>query len=470
VAHAGSAGVRIAPLARKLFVKSYGCQMNVYDSARMVDVLAPHGYIRVDDVDDADLLILNTCHIREKAAEKVYSELGRLRHMKRNNGSPGTVIAVAGCVAQAEREELIRRAPHVDIVVGPQAYHRLPELIARAAGPERHVVDTDFPVEPKFDHLPVEAEPRGPSTFVTVQEGCDKFCTFCVVPYTRGAEYSRPAADVIAEIRRLVEAGAREITLLGQNVNAYHGEAPGGGEWRLGRLIRALAEIDHLERIRYTTSHPRDMDADLIAVHGEVPQLMPFLHLPVQSGSDRVLATMNRGHRAADYLEIVDRLRRARPDIALSCDFIVGHPGETDDDFEQTLALVREVGFAQAYSFKYSCRPGTPASVQPGQVPESVKAERLSKLQSLLSAQQMTFNRRFEGKAVEVLFDRSGSRPDQIAGRSPHMQAVHVSCDAAEEAARRMGTIADVMIVGAYANSLAGQLADVVSHSEIASA
>ncbi len=457
-------------MARKLFVKSYGCQMNVYDSARMADVLAPHGYVRVDDADDADMLILNTCHIREKAAEKVYSELGRLHRLKQNNSSPSTVIAVAGCVAQAEREELIRRAPYVDIVVGPQAYHRLPELVARAAGPERHVIDTDFPAEPKFDHLPVESGPCGPSAFVTVQEGCDKFCAFCVVPYTRGAEYSRPAADVIAEIQRLVESGAREIMLLGQNVNAYHGEAPDGGEWRLGRLICAIAEIDCLERIRYTTSHPRDMDADLIAIHGKVPQLMPFLHLPVQSGSDRVLATMNRGHRAVDYLKIIDRLRRARPDIALSCDFIVGHPGETDDDFERTLALVREVKFAQAYSFKYSRRPGTPASVQTGQVPETVKADRLSELQSLLSAQQMTFNRRFKGKLVKVLFDRSGNRPDQIAGRSPHMQAVHVGCDAADNWSQRMGTIADVNIVEAYANSLAGQLAEAVSQSEITSA
>ena len=444
--------------------------MNVYDSARMADVLAPHGYVRVDDADDADLLILNTCHIREKAAEKVYSELGRLRRLKPKNGSPGTMIAVAGCVAQAEREEMIRRAPHVDIVVGPQAYHRLPELVARAAGPERHVIDTDFPAEPKFDHLPGEAEPRGPSAFVTVQEGCDKFCAFCVVPYTRGAEYSRPAADVIAEIRRNVEAGAREITLLGQNVNAYHGEAPDGGEWRLGRLIRALAEIDRLERIRYTTSHPRDMDADLVATHGEVPQLMPFLHLPVQSGSDSVLAIMNRGHRAADYLEIVDRLRQARPDIALSSDFIVGHPGETDEDFAQTLTLVREVEYAQAYSFKYSRRPGTPASAQPGQVPDSVKADRLAELQSLLSAQQMAFNRRFEGEVVKVLFDRDGSRPDQIAGRSPHMQAVHVDCPATGEAPRRMGTIADVRIVGAHANSLAGTFADPVSQAGIESA
>jgi tRNA-2-methylthio-N6-dimethylallyladenosine synthase len=457
-------------LARKLFVKTYGCQMNVYDSARMADVLAPHGYVRVDDADDADLLILNTCHIREKAAEKVYSELGRLRRLKPKNGSPGTMIAVAGCVAQAEREEMIRRAPHVDIVVGPQAYHRLPELVARAAGPERHVVDTDFPAEPKFDHLPGEAKPRGPSAFVTVQEGCDKFCAFCVVPYTRGAEYSRPAADVITEIRRNVEAGAREITLLGQNVNAYHGEAPDGGEWRLGRLIRALAEIDCLERIRYTTSHPRDMDADLVAAHGEVPQLMPFLHLPVQSGSNSVLAAMNRGHRGADYLQIVDQLRQARPDIALSSDFIVGHPGETDEDFEQTLTLIREVEYAQAYSFKYSRRPGTPASAQPGQVPETVKADRLAELQGLLSAQQMTFNRRFEGQVVKVLFDRSGSRPNQIAGRSPHMQAVHVDYAATGEATRRMGTIAEVEIVGAHANSLAGTLADAVSQSEIKSA
>ena len=444
--------------------------MNVYDSARMADVLAPHGYVRVEDADDADMLILNTCHIREKAAEKVYSELGRLRRLKRDNNSPDKVIVVAGCVAQAEREELIRRAPYVDIVVGPQTYHRLPELVARTAGPERHVIDTDFPTEPKFDHLPVESEPRGPSAFVTVQEGCDKFCTFCVVPYTRGTEYSRPAAEVIAEIRRLVEAGAREIVLLGQNVNAYHGVAPGGGEWRLGRLICAIAEIDCLERIRYTTSHPRDMSTDLISVHGKVPQLMPFLHLPVQSGSDRVLETMNRGHRTVDYLNIVDRLRRARPDIAISCDFIVGHPGETDDDFKRTLELVREVRFAQAYSFKYSRRPGTPASVQTGQVPEAVKSNRLSELQSILSAQQITFNRGFKGKLVKVLFDRSGKRPNQMAGRSPHMQSVHVSCNDADNLAQRMGTIVDVFIVEAYANSLAGQLAETVSKSEIKSA
>ena len=444
--------------------------MNVYDSARMADVLAPHGYVRVEDANDADMLILNTCHIREKAAEKVYSELGRLRRLKRDNNSPDKVIVVAGCVAQAEREELIRRAPYVDIVVGPQTYHRLPELVARTAGPERHVIDTDFPTEPKFDHLPVESEPRGPSAFVTVQEGCDKFCTFCVVPYTRGTEYSRPAAEVIAEIRRLVEAGAREIVLLGQNVNAYHGVAPGGGEWRLGRLICAIAEIDCLERIRYTTSHPRDMSTDLISVHGKVPQLMPFLHLPVQAGSDRVLETMNRGHRAVDYLNIVDRLRRARPDIAISCDFIVGHPGETDQDFKRTLELVREVRFAQAYSFKYSRRPGTPASVQTGQVPEAVKSNRLSELQSILSAQQITFNRGFKGKLVKVLFDRSGKRPNQMAGRSPHMQSVHVSCNDADNLAQRMGTIVDVFIVEAYANSLAGQLAETVSKSEIKSA
>ncbi len=445
--------------------------MNVYDSARMADVLAPHGYVRVDDADDADLLILNTCHIREKAAEKVYSELGRLRHLKRKPGGADTMIAVAGCVAQAESEELVRRAPHVDIVVGPQAYHRLPELIARAAGPARHAIDTDFPVEPKFDHLPGEAEPRGPSAFVTVQEGCDRFCAFCVVPYTRGAEYSRPAADVIAEVRRLVGAGTREVTLLGQNVNAYHGAAANGrGEWRLGRLIRALAEIDGLGRLRYTTSHPRDMDADLIAAHGAVPALMPSLHLPVQSGSDRVLAKMNRGHGAAEYREIVDRLRHARADIALSSDFIVGHPGETDDDFEQTLKLVREVGFAQAYSFKYSRRPGTPASIQSEQVPEAVKSDRLARLQHLLAAQQLSFNRRFEGKAVPVLFDRRGTRRDQIAGRSPHMQAVHVGCADADEAATGIGTVAEVVIVEAHANSLSGRLDAPAPGSEIARA
>ena len=437
--------------------------MNVYDAARMADVLAPHGYEQTESAEDADMVILNTCHIREKAAEKVYSELGRLRLLKLRPGATGPMIAVGGCVAQAEGAELLRRAPYVDIAFGPQTYHRLPELVARAERAGPGVLDTEFPADPKFDFLPESAVAPGPSAFLTVQEGCDKFCSFCVVPYTRGAEYSRPVDAVLAEARRLADGGAREITLLGQNVNAYHGEAPGGrAEWRLGRLILTMAEIDGIDRIRYTTSHPRDMDDDLIAAHGTVPQLMPYLHLPVQSGSDGVLAAMNRGHRAADYLRIVEALRAARADIALSSDFIVGHPGETDDDFNDTLRLVREVGFAQAYSFKYSRRPGTPGAVLRGQVAEDIKAERLAELQALLNDQQLAFNRRMVGRTVDVLFDRPGSRPNQILGRSPYMQAVHVACDGLDEGSVRLGDVWPVRIVAAQANSLAG-LMDVPS-------
>ena len=434
--------------------------MNVYDADRMADVLVAHGYESVGQAEDADLIILNTCHIREKAAEKVYSELGRLRLLRERrvadcggDSDAGPMIAVGGCVAQAEGEELLRRAPFVDIAFGPQTYHRLPEMIERAQRDGGGVSDTDFPVAPKFDFLPEAAGDAGVSAFLTVQEGCDKFCSFCVVPYTRGAEYSRPADDVVAEARRLAARGAREITLLGQNVNAYHGAAPaGGGDWTLGRLIRSLADIGGIDRIRYTTSHPRDMDDDLVVAHGELPGLMPYLHLPVQSGSDRVLAAMNRGHGAADYLRIVEKLRKARPDIALSSDFIVGHPGETDADFEDTLALVREVDYAQAYSFKYSRRPGTPGAVMPGQLAEDVKAERLARLQDLLNRQQIAFNEKFVGRTVPVLFDRQGARPNQILGRSPYMQAVYVS----RESASPLGKILDVHILGARANSLAG--------------
>jgi tRNA-2-methylthio-N6-dimethylallyladenosine synthase len=442
-------------LTRKLFIKTYGCQMNVYDSARMADVLAPLGFAPSDRPEAADMVILNTCHIREKAAEKMFSELGRLRALKQ---SRGTVIAVAGCVAQAEGAEILRRAPYVDIVVGPQAYHRLPELVARAARAAGGVLDTDFPAEPKFDSLPETTAPQGPAAFLTVQEGCDKFCTFCVVPYTRGAEYSRPVADVLAEARRLVAGGAREITLLGQNVNAYHG-AHGKAEWGLGRLIRALAEIDGLDRIRYTTSHPRDMDADLIAAHGAVDKLMPYLHLPVQSGSDRILAAMNRGYTAADYRRLVEALRRSRPDLALSSDFIVGHPGETDRDFEGTLALVRAVGYAQAYSFKYSARPGTPAAAQPDQVPDAVKAERLAALQDRLEADQRAFNQATVGRTLAVLFDRPGRAPHQLAGRTPYLQAVHVDCADSAEAEALYGTVAPVTVAAAAVNSVAGRLA-----------
>jgi tRNA-2-methylthio-N6-dimethylallyladenosine synthase len=437
-------------VAKKLFIKTYGCQMNVYDSARMADVLAPLGYAAVQQVDDADLVILNTCHIREKAAEKVYSELGRLRRMKQARlagGRGATMIAVAGCVAQAEGQEILRRAPVVDIVLGPQTYHRLPELVARATRAGGQVLDTEFPADSKFDHLPEEAAPRGVSAFLTVQEGCDKFCTFCVVPYTRGAEASRPAAAVVAEARRLVKHGAREITLLGQNVNAYR-----HGDWGLARLVRALAEIPTLARIRYTTSHPLDMDDDLIAAHAEVPALMPFLHLPVQSGSDRMLEAMNRRYTVDNYRRQVERLRRARPDLALSSDFIVGFPGETEADFAATLGLVREVGFAQAYSFKYSARPGTPAALMEKPVPEAEKATRLTALQAEIVARQLAFNRASVGKILEVLIDRTG-RPGQLLGRSPYMQAVRVDAADAEP-----GALIGVRIDGGFENSLSGRV------------
>ncbi len=426
--------------------------MNVYDSARMADVLAPLGYAPVASPDDADMVILNTCHIREKATDKVFSELGRLRRAKlARNGD--MIIAVAGCVAQAEGAEILDRAPYVDMVFGPQTYHDLPAMVARASRRDGGVLNTEFPVVSKFDLLPTRRGSQGVSAYLSVQEGCDKFCTFCVVPYTRGAEYSRPADQVLGEARRLVDAGAREITLLGQNVNAYHGDGPDGSVWGLGRLIRALADVDGLARIRYTTSHPRDMDNDLIAAHGDVPQLMPFLHLPVQSGSDRVLATMNRNHRADDYRRIVDQLRAARADLALSSDFIVGFPGETDADFAATLRLVAEIGYAQAYSFKYSARPGTPAAGQDDQVADAVKADRLASLQQLLNEQQLAFNAACVGRTVPVLFDRKGRRAGQVQGRSPFMQAVHASAGA-----RSMGRIVEVRIDAARANSLAGTI------------
>ena len=427
--------------------------MNAYDSARMAEILAPLGYLPGDGPEGADMVILNTCHIREKAAEKVYSDLGRLRRLKEDRAAQGAsmLIAVGGCVAQAEGEDILRRMPHVDIVFGPQTYHRLPEMVARAR--RESVFDTEFPAEPKFDFLPAERTPDGVSALLSVQEGCDKFCTFCVVPYTRGAEYSRPVAQVVAEAGRLVAAGAREITLLGQNVNAYHGEGPGGA-WGLGRLIRRLAEIDRLARIRYTTSHPLDMDDDLIRAHAEVPVLMPFLHLPVQSGSDRALAAMNRRYRADDYRRVVDRLRAARPDLALSSDFIVGFPGESNADFAATLALVEEIGFAQAYSFKYSRRPGTPAAALAGQVPEDVKAARLDDLQAILNTQQLAFNRASVGRVLSVLFERAGRYPGQLVGRSPYMQAVHATAPRSAE-----GKIIDVRISELHANSLAGVMA-----------
>jgi tRNA-2-methylthio-N6-dimethylallyladenosine synthase len=441
---------------KKLFIKTYGCQMNVYDSARMADLLAPLGYAASEEAEGADMVILNTCHIREKAAEKVYSDLGRLRRAKERKAEAGgrMLIAVAGCVAQAEGAEIVARQPAVDMVVGPQSYHRLPEMIARLARTGGVALETEFPVEEKFDRLPEERGLDGPAAFLTVQEGCDKFCSFCVVPYTRGAEFSRPVAQIEREAKGLVDAGVKEITLLGQNVNAYSGAAEDGTAWSLARLIARLAQLDGLARLRYTTSHPRDMTDDLIAVHADEPKLMPYLHLPVQSGSDKVLAAMNRGHAAEAYLRLVERVRAACPHIALSSDFIVGFPGESDADFEATLALVRAVGFAQAFSFKYSPRPGTPAS-SARQVPETVKDERLQTLQALLSEQQESFNRACAGRTFPVLFEKPGKKPGQAVGRSPYLQPVHV-----EGALPLTGEIHDVRIAAVLPNSLKGVLAN----------
>jgi len=443
------------PAMKKLFIKTYGCQMNVYDSARMADLLAPLGYAPADEADGADMVILNTCHIREKAAEKVYSELGKLKRLKEKKAREGStmLIAVAGCVAQAEGEEIVARQSAVDIVVGPQSYHRLPELIARVTRGAGHALETDFPAEDKFDSLPEESAMQGPSAFLTVQEGCDKFCTFCVVPYTRGSEYSRGVLEIEAEARRLVAKGVREITLLGQNVNAYRGPGPDGETWSLARLLHRLAEIDGLDRLRYTTSHPRDMTDDLIAAHAELEKLMPYLHLPVQAGSDAVLAAMNRQHTAKDYLRLVERIRAANPDLALSSDFIVGFPGESDKDFEATLSLVREVGYAQAFSFKYSPRPGTPASTAK-QLPDDVKNARLQELQALLTQQQSQFNAACEGRMMDVLFEKPGRKPGQAVGRSPFLQPVHV-----ENAGHLIGEIREVRIAEVLPNSLKGVFA-----------
>ncbi len=442
--------------------------MNVYDSGRMADLLAPLGYESTLSPEGADLVILNTCHIREKAAEKVYSELGRLRPLKEERAQRGgrMMIAVAGCVAQAEGEEMIRRAPVVDLVVGPQTYHRLPELVARAHRSAGAVLDTDFPPESKFDHLPETQAVDGPTAFLSIQEGCDKFCTFCVVPYTRGAEFSRPAGAILTEARRLVASGVVELTLLGQNVNAWHGEGTDGGPWSFGRLLRALADVPGLERLRYTTSHPRDMDDDLIAAHGELEQLMPYLHLPVQSGSDSILKAMNRRHTADDYRRLVERIRKARADIAMSCDFIVGFPGESDADFAATLKLVSDVGYASAFTFKYSPRPGTPAAGENLQVPENVKSERLAALQQLLGAQHDAFNHATVGRTLPVLFERVGRRQGQLIGRSPYLQAVYAMADG-----DLMGRIVPVTILEAKPNSLAGVLAPsgaaVSHHAEV---
>ena len=450
--------------ARRVFIKSFGCQMNVYDSQRMADVAAKEGYQEASAVEDADLIVLNTCHIRERASEKIYSELGKIRELKEERAGAGleTTIVVAGCVAQAEGGEIIRRQPAVDLVVGPQNYHRLPHLLrARRPG---GAVDTEFPVEDKFDHLP-DSTPaairgRGVAAFVTVQEGCDKFCSFCVVPYTRGGEVSRPPAQVLAEIERLTRAGVAEVTLIGQNVNAYHGRGADGRAVSLAELIGEAAKIPGVLRLRYATSHPNDMGEDLIRAHRDIPALAPYLHLPIQSGSDRILAAMNRRHSARDYLDIVARVRQARPDIALSSDFIVGFPGESDADFEATLALVREVGFASSYAFKYSARPGTPAAGEDGQVDEATKAERLAVLFALLEEQRLAFNRALVGRRFDVVFEKPGRRPGQIIGRSPYMQSVYADGDLS-----LIGAMAEVEIVGVGPNSLIGRLVAQTSHS-----
>lgn len=439
---------------KKLFIKTWGCQMNVYDSNRMADILFGLGYQATETPDDADMMILNTCHIREKATDKVFSELGRLRVHKDRKEMMGqrVLIAVAGCVAQAEGDFILERAPYVDMVFGPQTYHELPEMVLRANGNER-VINTDFPNISKFDHLPQEHTIEGAAAFLSIQEGCDKFCTFCVVPYTRGAEYSRSAQEVIDEACKLVDKGALEITLLGQNVNAFHGTGPDGTTWGLADLIRAVADIDGVERIRYTTSHPRDMDDDLIAVHGEVQKLMPFLHLPVQSGSDKILKAMNRKHKADLYREVVAKLRKARPDLAFSSDYIIGFPGETDQDFEDTMQLVRDVGYASCYSFKYSARPGTPAANMQGLVPDHVATERLSRFQALINEQQLAFNKKSEGLIMPILFEKKGKRAGQISGRSPYFQSVYVQGNE-----RLIGKIANVRISEGFDNSLTGEL------------
>lgn len=450
---------------QKLYIKTYGCQMNVYDSERMADILTPMGYGLTDAPEDADLAILNTCHIREKAEQKMYSDLGRLRDRRneRRKSDNDMIIAVGGCVAQAEGAEIMRNAPYVDIVFGPQAYHRLPEMVARAkrtkdmkegkTGKGVGVIDTDFPLESKFDALP-NTEISRAASYLTIQEGCDKFCTYCVVPYTRGAEFSRPGKEIIEEARHLAKMGTKEITLLGQNVNAYHG-APlmGSTDWNLARLIREVADIDGIERIRYMTSHPSDMDQELIDAHRDVPQLMPYLHLPVQAGSNRVLEAMNRKHTRESYLQILEKLRVARPDIALSSDFIVGFPGESDKDFEQTLDLVRQVRYAQAYSFMYSIRPGTPAGLMELQIPNEVKSDRLQQLQSVLNEHQKEFNLASVGQKIRLLIERKGRHEGHLSGRSPYMQSVTV-----EGNDRLIGQVVDVVIESGHANGVRARI------------
>ncbi|MEO0773921.1 MAG: tRNA (N6-isopentenyl adenosine(37)-C2)-methylthiotransferase MiaB [Pseudomonadota bacterium] len=440
----------LKPEPKKLFIKTYGCQMNVYDSERMAEAMGGVGYVETKSPDDADMILLNTCHIREKAAEKVYSELGRFRKLK--DEKPDLKIGVAGCVAQAEGEEIMRRQPLVDLVVGPQSYHNLPALEAKTRAGQK-ALDTEFPLEDKFAELKKRPKAkRAPAAFLTVQEGCDKFCAFCVVPYTRGAEVSRPAPRILEEARDLVERGVREITLLGQNVNAYHGAGPGGNAWSLSQLIWGLNDIDGLERIRFTTSHPNDMSDDLIEAHGTCEKLMPYLHLPVQSGSDHILKRMNRKHTAESYLRVIEKIRAARPDILMSGDFIVGFPEETEEDFQATLDLVEEVGYGYAYSFKYSTRPGTPAAER-AQVDEDVKSERLQRLQALITRQQRQIQDAMVGRTVSVLFEKPGRLPGQMVGKSDYLHAVHVA-----DAPVQTGDIARVEITESAANSLAGRI------------
>ncbi|MCB9984015.1 MAG: tRNA (N6-isopentenyl adenosine(37)-C2)-methylthiotransferase MiaB [Rhodospirillales bacterium] len=454
-----------APNTKKLYIKTWGCQMNSYDSGRMADILRPLGYRAVDAPEGADMVILNTCHIREKATDKVFSDLGRLRPLKEQKEAEGgkMLVAVAGCVAQAEGDFILERAPYVDMVFGPQTYHELPEMVLKANGNER-IVNTDFDGDNKFDKLPEEHLNSGVSAFLSIQEGCDKFCTYCVVPYTRGAEYSRDVRAIIDEARRLVDAGALEITVLGQNVNAFHGVGPDGSIWGLGQLLRALNEIDGLERLRYTTSHPGDMDDDLIAAHGELDKLQPFLHLPVQSGSNKILKAMNRKHTRDLYFDVIERLRKARPDLAFSSDFIVGFPGETEEDFEDTMDLVRRVGFASCYSFKFSARPGTPAANMQNLVHESIATERLARLQGLLNEQQIAFNKKCVGLTLPVLLDRKGKKPGQLVGRSPFNQSVFV-----EAPDRLMNTIAQIQISEGFENSLTGSVVTGETESRAAS-
>ncbi|PYG61743.1 tRNA (N6-isopentenyl adenosine(37)-C2)-methylthiotransferase MiaB [Rhizobium sp. UGM030330-04] len=446
--------------SRKVFIKTYGCQMNVYDSVRMSDALAKDGYVQTEDMGEADLVLLNTCHIREKAAEKVYSALGRLRDMKKSREEQGRefMIGVAGCVAQAEGEEILRRAPAVDVVIGPQTYHRLPDALKRVRGGER-VIETEYAVEDKFEHLPVAEKAtlrtRGVTAFLTVQEGCDKFCTFCVVPYTRGSEVSRPVRQIVDEAMKLVDAGVREITLLGQNVNAWQGEGPKGDKWGLAELLYRLAEIPGLARLRYTTSHPRDMDERLIGAHRDLRILMPYLHLPVQSGSDGILKAMNRRHTGREYIQLIEKIRAARPDIAMSGDFIVGFPGETDRDFEDTMAIVETVQYAQAFSFKYSTRPGTPGADLTDQVAEEVKAERLERLQALLLRQQKEFAESLVGKTMDVLLEKPGRMPGQLIGRSPWLQSVNLDAKTL-----KIGDIVHVRITATGPNSLFAEVAE----------